>query len=114
MLFLPQMPDFKSGVAWYGFTYSGGFANQSMPADFIEELNVPMLMIHGTYDQPSPVADIYRYATALNTSGKYFELKVYQGQPHGFMIVNGQLSSSFEAKDAFREMVTFFDRTLKG
>jgi carboxymethylenebutenolidase len=113
MLFLPQMPEFKSGVAWYGFPYSGGFANQSMPADFIEQLNVPMLMIHGTYDQASPVADIYRYATALNASGKYFELKVYQGQPHGFMIVNGQLSSSFEAKDAFREMATFFDRTLK-
>jgi carboxymethylenebutenolidase len=93
--------------------YSGGFANQSKPADFIEELNVPMLMIHGTYDQPIPIADIYRYATSLNASGKYFELKVYQGQPHGFMIVNGELSRSFVANDAFREMVTFFDRILK-
>jgi len=113
MLFLPQMADFKSGVAWYGFPYSGGFANQTMPVDYIEQLKTPMLMIHGTYDQASPVADIYRYATALNASGKYFELKVYQGRPHGFMIENGQLSESFEAKDAFREMVDFFDRTLR-
>jgi len=29
------------------------------------------------------------------------------------MIENGQLSKSFEAKDAFREMVDFFDRTLR-
>ncbi len=113
MLFLPQMDDFKSGVAWYGFPYSRGFANQSMPADMIEQLKVPMLMIHGTHDQASPIADIYRYATELNASGKYFELKVYQGQPHGFMIENGQLSQSFVARDAYREMVTFFNRTLR-
>ena len=113
MLFLPQMADFRSGVAWYGFPYSGGFANQSKPTEFIEQLNSPMLMIHGTHDSASPIADIYRYATELNNSGKYFELKVYQGRPHGFMIENGQLSKSFEAKDAFREMVDFFDRTLR-
>ncbi len=113
MLFLPQMPEFRSGVAWYGFPYSGGFANQSKPADFIGRLEAPMLMIHGTHDMASPVADIYRYATDLNASGKYFELKVYQGQPHGFMIENGQLSRSFVARDAFREMATFFNRTLR-
>ncbi|MCZ7395861.1 MAG: dienelactone hydrolase family protein [Candidatus Methanoperedens sp.] len=113
MLFLPQMDEFKSGVAWYGFPYSGGFANQSRPVDMIESLKAPMLMIHGTNDQASPIADIYRYATALNASGKYFELKVYQGEPHGFMIENGTLSRSFVAEDAYREMVTFFDRTLR-
>ena len=59
-------------------------------------------MIHETYDMASPVADIYRYAARLNSSGKYFELKVYQGQPHGFMIENGQLSQSFVARDAAR------------
>jgi carboxymethylenebutenolidase len=113
MLFLPQMAEFRSGVAWYGFPYSGGFANQSKPADYIDQLKAPMLMIHGTHDMASPVADIYSYATALNASGKYFELKVYQGQPHGFMIENGQLSQSFVALDAYREMVTFFNRTLR-
>ncbi len=113
MLFLPKMGEFKSGVAWYGFPYSGGFANQSKPADMIAQLKSPMLMIHGTYDRSSPIADIYRYATELNTSSKYFELKVYYGQPHGFMIENGELSQSSAAKDAFREMVAFFDRTLR-
>lgn len=112
MLFLPQIDDFKSGVAFYGFPYSGA-ANQSRPVDMIDRLNVPLLMIHGTHDQSSPIADIYSYATALNASGKYFELKVYQGQPHRFMTENGELSRSFVAKDAYMEMVTFFDRTLR-
>ena len=74
MLILPQIGEFKSGVAFYGFPYRGS-ANQSMPADMIEQLKAPMLIIHGTHDQGSPIADIYRYATALNASGKYFELK---------------------------------------
>ncbi len=112
MLFLPQM-DFKSGVAFYGFPYSGGSYNQSKPADFIGQLKVPMLMIHGTHDQSSKISNIYRYATDLNASGKYFELKVYYGEPHGFMVQNGQLSQSFPAKDAFWQMATFFNRTLR-
>ena len=112
MLFLPQMDEFKSGVAWYGFPYSGGFNNESKPVEFIDELKAPMLIIHGTYDQASKISDIYRYAEALNDSGKYFELKVYQGQPHGFMIDKGQLSQSDAAKDAYWQMATFFKRTL--
>jgi carboxymethylenebutenolidase len=112
MLFLPQM-DFKSGVAFYGFPYWGGFANETKPAEYIDQLKAPMLMIHGSYDQASPVSDIYRYATELNASNKYFELLVYQGQPHGFMVQNGTMSQSFPARDAFWQMTSFFNRTLK-
>jgi carboxymethylenebutenolidase len=113
MLFLPQITELKSGVAWYGFPYSGGSYNQSMPAEFVQELNVPMLIIHGTRDQYSNISDIFRYATVLDGADKYFELKVYQGEPHGFMIDDeGQLSQSFPAKDAYWQMATFFNRTL--
>jgi len=112
MLFLPQITELKSGVAWYGFPYSEGSYNQSMPAEFVQELNVPMLIIHGTRDQYSNISDIYRYATVLDGADKYFEMKVYQGEPHGFMIEDGQLSQSFPAKDAYWQMATFFNRTL--
>lgn len=112
MLFLPQMDEFASGVAWYGFPYSGGFNNETTPASLAEDITAPLLIIHGTRDQPSPVADIYRYATELDASDVYFELKVYQGEPHGFMIVDGQLSESSVARGAFGEMVDFFTRTF--
>ena len=113
MLFLPQIEEFTSGVAWYGFPYSGGQANGTPPADRVENITDPMLIIHGTADEASPVADIYRYATDLDTAGKYFELKVYQGEPHGFMIgEDGQLAETPVAESAYEEMVGFFNQTL--
>lgn len=114
MLFLPQIKKFKSGVAWYGFPYTGGTELQpDKPASMINQLDVPMLIIHGTRDQVSNVTDIYRYAGELDAANKYFELKVYQGEPHGFMIKkNGEFSESFVAQDAYEEMISFFDRTL--
>ena len=113
MLLLPQIAAFKSGVAWYGFPYRGGDENQvRTPAEVLDQLSAPMLILHGSAYQPSPIADIYRYATELDEAGKYFELKVYQGQPHSFMLDQGQMSQSFPAQDAFEQMATFFDRTL--
>lgn len=115
MLFLPQMQEFESGVAWYGFPYSGGTeAQPEQPAELIDQLEAPILIIHGTSDEASNISDIYAYATELDSESKYFEMKIYQGQPHGFMLDDGELSDSFEAQDAYWQMVTFFDRTLKG
>lgn len=114
MLFMPQMPEFKAAVPFYGFPYGKGSAGQHAPIEYVKQLNAPMLMIHGSRDQASNIQDIYKYATALDAEGKYFELKVYQGEPHGFMIdKEGQLSESFSATDAFWQMVTWFNRTLK-
>ena len=113
MLFLPQIKEFKSGVAWYGFPYSGGSETQpNEPASLIDQLDMPMLIVHGTRDEPSNISDIYRYAGELDAADKYFEMKVYQGEPHGFMIEDGRLSESFVAQDAYGEMTDFFNRTL--
>jgi carboxymethylenebutenolidase len=111
MLFLPQMKEFRSGVAWYGFPYSGA-SKENIPATHIAELTVPLLMIHGSRDMASPIRNIYNYTLELDSAGKYFELKVYQGKPHGFMVVNGSLSTDDASTDAYREMITFFRRTL--
>lgn len=108
MLLLPQIDALKAGVAWYGFPYNGSPA----PADLIGDLTAPMLIIHGTADDPSPIADIYRYATSLQEAGAYFELKVYFGEPHGFMLSNSQLRDDEVAQDAYRQMADFFKRKL--
>lgn len=114
MLLLPQIRDFNSGVAWYGFPYTGGSEIQpERPAGLVDQLDAPILIMHGTHDEISNVTDIYRYAEELDKADKYFELKVYQGEPHGFMITEeGELSESFVAQDAYEEMTDFFDRTL--
>ncbi len=111
MLLLPQIEALAAGVAWYGFPYAG----QTEPATLIDQLEAPMLMIHGTADRPSPIAEIYRYAEALDAAGAPFELKVYQGEPHGFMLSGGQLRLDEVAQNAFEEMVDYsFDASCKG
>lgn len=108
MLLLPQIADFGAGVAWYGFPNAG----EPSPTDLTAQLNAPMLIIYGSADEPSPIADIYAYATALDEASKPFE-KVYQGEPHGFMLQDGQLRADATAGDAFGEMVSFFRRQLE-
>jgi len=109
MLFMPQIKEFAAGVAWYGFPY---FGIPATPADLIDQLAAPMLIIHGTLDRPSPIADIYAYATALGEAGKDFELKVYGNEPHGFMLEDGKMSRDDNATAAFNEMVAYFRRKL--
>ena len=114
MLFLPVIPDFFAGVAWYGFPNVGGSDGQPVkPIDEIGMLKRPLLIIHGGADAASPIAGIFQYATVLQQEGKYFELKVYEGLPHGFMVQSGQLWRSDISDDAFGEMVSFFKRMLR-
>lgn len=108
MLFMPQIEAFNAGVAWYGFPNNGS----PSPSDLIDQLDAPMLIIHGTDDDPSPIADIYAYATELGNIGADFELKVYANEPHGFMLSGGELRTDDVATDAYKEMVDYFTRML--
>ena len=109
MLFMPQIEAFGAGVAWYGFP---NFGDPTTPAALVDDLDAPMLIIHGTLDRPSPIASIYAYATALAGAGANFELKVYANEPHGFMLKDGELRRDEVADDAFNEMVDYFTRKL--
>jgi carboxymethylenebutenolidase len=108
MLLLPQIKQFKAGVAWYGFPYSG----ETQPASLIDQLDAPMLIIHGTADTASPIANINKYADELKAAGKDYEMKVYEGEPHGFMLKDGQMRTDENATDAFNLMLDFFKRKL--
>ncbi len=114
MLLLPQMKQFKSGVAWYGFPEQGGTAAKPQPPSaVIDQLSAPLLILHGSRDQPSPVAGIYDYAKKLDAANKNFKLVVYQGEPHGFLLQAGRIADTPASRDARREMVAYFRDTLK-
>lgn len=108
MLLLPQIKQFKAGVAWYGFPYRG----ETQPASLIGQLDAPMLIIHGTADTASTIADVEKYAGELKAAGKEYEMKVYEGEPHGFMLKDGQMRTDENATDAFNLMLDFFKRKL--
>jgi carboxymethylenebutenolidase len=114
MLLLPQIKAFKSGVAWYGFPDQGGTAlKPQTPSALIGDLTTPMLIIHGTKDQASPVATIYSYAQKLDTANKSFKLSVYQGEPHGFLLAEGNIANTQASRDARRDMLNYFGETLR-
>ncbi|MDB5044163.1 MAG: hypothetical protein JWQ08_213 [Deinococcus sp.] len=114
MLLLPQMKAFKSGVAWYGFPDQGATAlKPQTPSALIGDLTAPMLIIHGTKDQPSPIASIYSYAQKLDAANKPFKLSVYQGEPHGFLLAEGELANTQASLNAQRDMLNYFAETLK-
>jgi carboxymethylenebutenolidase len=108
MLLLPQIEGLKAGVAWYGFPMRG----EPAPVALVGDLTAPMLIIHGTEDEPSPIADIYNYSSELMNVGAEFEMKIYSGEPHGFMLSGGQLRTDEVAQNAYREMADFFKRKL--
>ena len=111
MLLLPQIDTFKAGVAWYGFPDRASEGGKA-PKEFINDFKAPLLIIHGTEDQASPIAGIYAYATALQAAKVSFEMKIYAGEPHGFMLQSGQLRQDDVGKDAFNEMADYFTRKL--
>lgn len=114
MLLLPQIKQFKAGVAWYGFPDQGGTAAKPQaPTAFIDQLSTPMLILHGTKDQPSPIASIYAYANKLDVAGKNFKLSVYQGEPHGFLLKDSLIADTFASRDARRDMLNYFAEWLK-
>ena len=115
MLLLPQIKQFKAGVAWYGFPNGGGADSATQPkppADFIGQLSTPMMIIHGTKDQASSIASIYEYANKLDTAGKNFKLDVYQGEPHGFLLSEGKIADTFASRDARQAMLAYFGANL--
>lgn len=114
MLLLPQIKEFKAGVAWYGFPNQGGTEQKPKPpSEFINELERPLLILHGSKDRPSPINTIYEYANKLDTADKIFKLSVYQGEPHSYVLNDGQLSSSFASRDSQREMLAYFREWLQ-
>ncbi|WP_309571610.1 dienelactone hydrolase family protein [Deinococcus sp.] len=114
MLLLPQMKQFGAGVAWYGFPDQGGTAAKpKTPAEFIGDLSTPMLIIHGTKDQASPMASIYTYVQKLDAAGKNFKLSVYQGEPHGFLLKDSVIADTVASRDARRGMLNYFGEWLK-
>lgn len=114
MLLLPQMKGFKAGVAWYGFPDQDGTAAKlQAPTALINQLTAPMLIIHGTKDQPSPIASIYAYAGKLDAANKTFKLSVYQGEPHGFLLRESRIADTFASRDARRDTLNYFREYLR-
>jgi dipeptidyl aminopeptidase/acylaminoacyl peptidase len=72
-----------------------------------ERIESPLLILHGRDDARVIAAMSERMIEALKIEGKFFEQQFYEGEGHGFR-------RPATRRDAYRRMLEFFDRHLKG
>jgi dienelactone hydrolase len=104
--------DYAAGIIWHGSVrYSEpDEAHPEHPGDAALRASVPMLIVHGAADEPSPIPMVYDLVQKLEYLGKTVELKVYSGTNHGFTLASNARYHPEHADDAFREGVLFIRR----
>ncbi|MCX6068864.1 MAG: prolyl oligopeptidase family serine peptidase, partial [Chloroflexi bacterium] len=59
--------------------------HESCPIYDVENVQKPLLLLHGLDDDVVPPEASEEWAAALRAHGKTFEYKTYAGEPHGFL-----------------------------
>jgi len=106
---LPETGHWETGQARMAVPYWEDVAGhlESSPANFIQELSTPMLLMHGDEDG---VVDFYQGMEFYNyarRAGKEVVLLVYPGADHG-------LSDEAQQVDYHRRILEWFGHYLKG
>jgi len=76
-VFKELMPDFDKRAAEHYRLRSAMF--------FAEQINTPVLIIHGTADRRAAPVDALKFAERLQQLGKKYELVMYAGDDHGVL-----------------------------
>jgi dipeptidyl aminopeptidase/acylaminoacyl peptidase len=78
----------------------------SAPILHMEQLQRPLLILHGTNDRNVAFRDSLRVIDVLEKLGKPFEMAIYPGEIHFFR-------REHVLRDAWRRIEDFFDRTVR-
>jgi carboxymethylenebutenolidase len=119
LLSASRIRDFKAVVDYYGpARISSAFSKilQTSPTGSeygIENINGPVLILHGTDDQTVKVRAAYILEDLMKKHGKIYEIKIYPGVGHAFNWVDGKgLYNAAAAEDAWNRTVAFLDKYL--
>jgi dipeptidyl aminopeptidase/acylaminoacyl peptidase len=80
--------------------------NVSAPIQHIDQLQRPLLVLHGTNDRNVSFADSLRLFDVLIKLGKSFESQIYPGEIHFFR-------RDIVLRDAWKRVEAFFDRHVR-
>jgi carboxymethylenebutenolidase len=111
-----HMPEFKAMATLYGGRIKAGMGEGSPPAiDLAPRMRCAVLGIFGKEDaNPSP-ADVKDMDAALTRAGIAHDFHSYDGAGHGFQdFHNPERYRKQQSDDAWKKLIAFFDRTLKG
>jgi carboxymethylenebutenolidase len=105
--------DLKAGVAFYGSLVDPD-AQASIwpksPTALAPQMQAPVLGLYGEADQGIPLTQVDAMKAALQGAGKTFEIKVYQGAPHGFHADYRASYRKEAAEEAWKEMIAWFKK----
>jgi carboxymethylenebutenolidase len=106
-------PNVKAGVAFYGSLVDPAAQKAIWPKSPIElasEMKAPVLGLYGGADQGIPPEQVKTMKAALSAAGKTAEFKIYPGAPHGFHADYRPSYTPDAAKDAWKQMTSWFKR----
>ena len=106
-------PEIRVVVVFHGFAFRPAGAQAGVePYDLAGEVNVPMLVLHGTEDERAPLADMRRMEARMQSLGKDCSFVFYDGARHGFAVRTHPGYSEKAAIPSFDEARRFLARYL--
>jgi carboxymethylenebutenolidase len=90
------------------------YGHLATDSESLSKINAPLLGIFGAQDRGIPVEDVRKFEQSLKQMGKTVEIVIYPDAGHAFENQNNQSAyRPDDAKDAWKHIITFLDRTLK-
>ena len=103
----------RAVVVFHGFAFRPEGAEPGVePYDLAEQVNLPVLVLHGTDDERAPLPDMQRMQARMQSLGKACEFKFYDGARHGFAVRTHPGYEEHAAKLSFEEAQRFLGRHL--
>ena len=106
-------PAIRAVVVFHGFAFRPEGAEPGVePYDLAEQVNLPVLVLHGTDDERAPLPDMQRMQARMQSLGKACEFKFYEGARHGFAVRTHPGYKEPAATQSFEEARRFLQRHL--
>lgn len=99
-------PVFDNGPSGYGFNRVKEYWKEFSPLHNVDKNAPPTLVLLGTNDKFIPVSTATEFKSRMNTVGARCELKLYEGEPHGFFN-KSKYSETISETDAFLSSLGF-------
>jgi len=105
--------EIRAVAVFHGFAFRpAGAQAGAEPYDLAEDVNVPLLVLHGTEDERAPMTDMRRMEQRLRDLGKLCAFVFYDGARHGFAVRTHPGYAEVPAKQSFDEAKRFLAKHL--
>ncbi len=110
-LYAAHNPQVKAAAAWYGrLVGSPSEMNPRHPIDVVADLKAPVLGLYGGKDRGIPLETVEQMRAALRAAGKPSEIKVFPDAEHGFHADYRPSYHETAAREAWQQLLAWFQK----